>query len=99
MSDDRSESLLQCVIGGEAIDTGDSGDAGDTGDAGDGGRLVEYYVKVMRLFEQVPSPSYVVRVAEVATSVVNREHPNAVCDTCCYHRRFDWFKLCSVSKI
>ena len=62
-TDDPSESVLQSVCGSEG---------------GDGGRRVQYYVKVMRLFEQVPSPSYVIRVAKVATNLVNRDHPNAV---------------------
>ena len=58
--------MIQSVCGSEA------------GKAGDGGRRVHYYVKVMRLFEQVPSPSFVIRVAKIATKLVNREHPNAV---------------------
>ena len=61
-----------CVCGGEA------GEAAS--EAGDGGRLVQYYIKVMRLFEQVPSPSYAIRVAEGATNMINRDHPNAVSD-------------------
>ena len=68
-TDDPSESVLQSVCGSEG---------GDAGEDDDGGRRVQYYVKVMRLFEQVPSPSYVVRVAKVATKLVNRDHPNAV---------------------
>ena len=64
--DDPSESVLQSVCGSGA------------GEAGDGGRRVQYYVKVMRLFEQVPSPSYVVMVTKIATKLVNRDHPNAV---------------------
>ena len=51
-------------------------EAGEGG--GDGGRRVQYYIKVMRLFEQVPSPNYVVKVTRIATKLVNREHPNAV---------------------
>ena len=39
---------------------------------------MQYYSRVMRLFEQVPSPSYVIRVAKTATKLVNSEHPNAV---------------------
>ena len=66
-TDDISETLLQSVFDGEGSEDGDDG------------RLVEYYIKVMRLFEQVPSPSYVIRVAKVATNVVNKDHPNAVC--------------------
>ena len=71
-ADDQSESLLQCVCGSEG------GDGGEGSDGGDGGRMVQYYIKVMRLFEQVPSPSYVVRVTKIATNLVNKEHPNAV---------------------
>jgi hypothetical protein len=70
--DDPSESVLQSVCGSEA------GEAGEAGDGGDGGRRVQYYVKVMRLFEQVPSPSYVVMVTKIATKLVNRDHPSAV---------------------
>ena len=55
-----------------------SGEAGDGGEGGDDGRLLQYYVKVMRLFEQVPSPSFAVRVVEVATGVVRRDNPAAV---------------------
>ena len=69
-SGDASETLLQSMF---------SGEAGDGGDGGDDGRLLQYYVKVMRLFEQVPSPSFAVRVAEVATGVVRRDNPAAVC--------------------
>ena len=74
-TDDPSESILQSVCGGEA---GEGGEAGDAGDAGDGGRRVGYYVKVMRLFEQIPSPSYVIKVTKIATKLVNKDHPNAV---------------------
>ena len=54
----------------------EAGEGGEGG--GDGGRRVQYYIKVMRLFEQVPSPNYVVMVTRIATKLVNREHPNAV---------------------
>ena len=67
--DDPSESVLQSVC---------SSEGGDVGEDGDGGRRVQYYIKMMRLFEQVPSPSYVVKVAKIATKLVNRDHPNAV---------------------
>ena len=69
LAGDDSETLLQCVCGGED---------GEGSDDGDDGRMVQYFIKVMRLFEHVPSPSYVVRVTEVATNLVNRKYPNAV---------------------
>lgn len=72
-TDDPSESVLQSVCGS---------DAGDASEGGDGGRRVQYYVKVMRLFEQVPSPSYVVMVTKIATKLVNRDHPSAVSYYC-----------------
>ena len=78
-TDDPSESILQSVCDSEA---GDAGDGGDAGEGGDGGRRVGYYVKVMRLFEQIPSPSYVVKVTKIATKLVNRDHPNAVSYMC-----------------
>jgi len=38
---------------------------------GEGG-LVQYYVKVVRLFEQVPAPMLVIKVAEEATRKVDQ---------------------------
>ncbi len=43
-----------------------------------GGVMVRYYIRVMRLFEQFPSPSYVIKIAELATSVVSKDDPDAV---------------------
>lgn len=65
-----SEPLLQRVCG--------VGVEGDGGDGGDEEGVVKYYIKAMRLFEQFPSPSHVIRVAEVATSVTNKDNPGAV---------------------
>ena len=42
------------------------------------GRLVEYYIKVMRLFEQVSAPTFVISVATVATGVASADDPNCV---------------------
>ena len=47
------------------------------GGEGEGG-LVQYYVKVVRLFEQVPAPTLVIKVAEEATHKVNQGDPNCV---------------------
>lgn len=40
--------------------------------------MVRYYIRVMRLFEQFPSPSYVIKIAESATSVVSKDDPYTV---------------------
>ena len=52
------------------------------GDEGEGvagaGKLVEYYVKVMRLFEQASAPTLVIDIATVATGVASRDDPNCV---------------------
>jgi len=45
------------------------------GGEGEGG-LVQYYVKVVRLFEQVPAPTLVIKVAEEATRKVDQGDPN-----------------------
>jgi len=47
------------------------------GGEGEGG-LVQYYVKVVRLFEQVPAPMLVIKVAEEATRKVDQGDPNSV---------------------
>ena len=41
-------------------------------------RLVRYWVKVMRLFEQVPAPTLVIAVAKVATDVADPRNPENV---------------------
>ncbi len=46
---------------------------------GDGeGKSVRYYIRVMRLFEQFPSPNGVIGIAESAISVVNKDDPDTV---------------------
>ena len=50
---------------------------GSEGEGGDGG-LVQYYIKVVRLFEQVPAPSLVIKVADEATRKVDQGDPNCV---------------------
>ena len=49
-----------------------------SGAEADGASLGAYWVKVMRLFEQVPSAQWVVGVASVAVQVVPSKHPTAV---------------------
>ena len=70
-TDDPSEPLLQRVagIGSEGVESESEGG---------GGRLAQYYIKVLRLFEQVPAPSLVIAVADEATKRVSREDPNCV---------------------
>ena len=51
------------------------------GGGGGGGRLAQYYIKILRLFEQVPAPSLVITVADEATKRVSRDDPN--CVSCC----------------
>ena len=43
-----------------------------------GGRLVQYYVKVMRLFEQVSAPTLVVSIVTTATEITDKADPNCV---------------------
>ena len=51
---------------------------GDRSEASEEEGVVNYYIKAMRLFEQFPSPSHVIKVAEVATSVAKNDDPGAV---------------------
>lgn len=37
-----------------------------------------YFEKVMRLFEQVPAPQYVIRIAESAVTLIEEGHPRSV---------------------
>ena len=77
-TDDPSEPLLQRVagVGSEGVEGESEGGGG--GGGGGGGRLAHYYIKVLRLFEQVPAPSLVIAVADEATKRVSREDPNCV---------------------
>ena len=55
------------------------GSEGEEGESeGGGGRLAQYYIKILRLFEQVPAPSLVIAVADEATKRVSRDDPNCV---------------------
>ena len=73
-TDDPSEPLLQRVAGvGSEDEEGES-----EGGGGGGGRLAQYYIKILRLFEQVPAPSLVIAVADEATKRVSRDDPNCV---------------------
>ena len=76
-TDDPLEPLLQRVagVGSEGVE-GES--EGGGGGGGGEGRLAQYYIKVLRLFEQVPAPSLVISVADEATKRVSREDPNCV---------------------
>ena len=67
---DPSEAVLWRFVDGGDDDEGE-------GVAG-AGKLVEYYVKVMRLFEQASAPTLVVDIATVATGVACRDDPNCV---------------------
>ena len=40
--------------------------------------MAQYYIKILRLFEQVPAPSLVIAVADEATKRVSRDDPNCV---------------------
>ena len=71
-TDDPSEPLLQRVAG-----VGNEGVEGES-EGGGGGRLAQYYIKVLRLFEQVPAPSLVIAVADEATKRVSQDDPNCV---------------------
>ena len=44
----------------------------------DGASLGAYWVKVMHLFEQIPSTQWFVSVANVAVHMVPAQHPTAV---------------------
>ena len=70
------EPLLRGVagVGGEGGE-----EEGEGSEGGEG--LGQYYVRVMRLFEQVSSPSFVIKIAEIATKKVDKEDPNAVSTT------------------
>ena len=50
---------------------------------GGGGRLAQYYIKVLWLFEQVPAPSLVIAVADEATKRVSQVDPNCVSTCSC----------------
>ena len=58
------------------VDGGEGGEE-EEGVAG-ARRLVEYYVRVMRLFEQASAPTLVIDIATVATGVACRDDPNCV---------------------
>ena len=45
---------------------------------GGGGTVVHYYTKVMRLLEQFPAPSYVIKIAESATRMIDKDDPGVV---------------------
>ena len=85
---DSSESLLQCVVRRrkERVEEGreDGEEEGEgreeevEGEEGDGNRRLRYFLKVMRLFEQVPSPLSVVSVAEMAVQDMDMKDPLCV---------------------
>ena len=77
-TDDPSEPLLQRVAG-----VGSEGVEGESEGGGGGGRLAQYYIKVLRLFEQVPAPSLVIAVADEATKRVSQVDPNCVSGCIC----------------
>ncbi len=70
---DPRETLLHQIVSGSEDSVGGGG-----AKEGEGRALVEYYIKVMRLFEQIPAPTFVVSTATVATKVASKTDPNSV---------------------
>ena len=42
------------------------------------GSIARYFEIVMRMFEQVPSPEYVIKTADFAVLMLEHEHPKSV---------------------
>ena len=85
---DNSESLLQCVVRerkGRAEEGREDGEEEGEGreeemeeEEGYGNQRLRYFLKVIRLFEQVPSPLSVVSIAEMAVQDMHVEDPLCV---------------------
>ena len=72
-----SEPLLQNVVSA-GVKEGGCESVEEGGCDSEQDRTIPYYVKVMRLFEQVSSPVYIIKVAELAISVTNKKDPASV---------------------
>ena len=80
LSGDPSEDLLQRVIcsddGGLGEQEGEGEDKGEG--VGKGGMVLQYYLKVMSLFEKVSCPLAVLDIAEKAVVLVEKSDPLSV---------------------
>ena len=50
--------------------------------------MAVYFEKIMRLFEQVPAPLYVVKIAKSATLFMEKRDPRSVSDEVVHFRGF-----------